>query len=124
MFKLAQLLQDLTSLSPTILLEKKTMVGCYTGIQNSSGWKAETSVVWLLKLGLNNGDCSGWFLRYITMVLRNSKEHIIYITMVLKEPILTYDDLCSGKRTSQIISQTGALACFLQFSVYSKFWRN
>jgi hypothetical protein len=57
--ELAQLLQDLTSLPPTILLEKKTVVGCYTGIQNSSGWKAETSFVWLLEMALNNGDCSG-----------------------------------------------------------------
>jgi len=72
--KLAQLLQDLTSLLPTILLEKKIMVGCYTGIQNSSGWKAETSVVCLLEMALNNGDCSGWFLgRYVTMALKESK---------------------------------------------------
>ncbi len=99
------------------------MVGCYTGIQNSSGWKAETSVIWLLEMALNDGDCSGWFLRYITMVLRNSKEHTIYNHGSQRTNSDIYDH-CSEKRTSQIISQTGATACFLQFSVFSKFWGN
>jgi hypothetical protein len=45
------------------------MVGCYTGIQNSSGWKAETSCV-----DIGNGTKQwGLLLRYKTMVLKISK---------------------------------------------------
>jgi hypothetical protein len=67
----------------------------------------------------------GLLLRYKTMVLKNSKEHIIYNlgSQRIKAPFLTYDH-CSEKRTSEIISQTRATACFLQFSISSKFLGN